>query len=178
MADDFDPLSRSDTLHDQMEEALGSLTGRDKLQLLRYARVLARGLDCEGHDLFQEAQARALSGSWQWDKSTFKKDLMRIMWSVASTWRDGRRSRTERETKFVDENPPTPYLMDQPPHQHERLEKLRERLLEKSDEDAVLFLDALLEGKTYREAREDLGIDTGQPFNTLTQRLRREIERL
>ncbi|MCX4239490.1 RNA polymerase sigma factor [Paraliomyxa miuraensis] len=178
MADDFDPLSRSDTLHDQMEEALGSLTNRDKLQLLCYARVLARGLDCDAHDLLQEAQVRALSGSWQWNGSTFKKDLMRIMWSVASTWRDKQRARTDREARFVAENPSAPYLLDQSPNQLERIEKLREHLLEKRDEDCVLFLDAVLEGKTYQEAREDLGIDAGKPFNTLTRRLRRQIERL
>lgn len=178
MADDFNPLSRSDSLHDEMEEALGSLTDRGKLQLLRYARGLARGLGCEAEDLLQEAQNRMLSGSWKWSKDTFKKKLFSVIRSVASTWRDSERSRKQREAQFAVESPVVPYLLDQPPRQQERVDKLREHLLEKDDEKAFVFLEAILEGKNYEEARELAGVDVGQPFNTFMQRLRRQIAKL
>lgn len=178
MADDFNPLYRSDSLHDEMEEAFSSLTDRDKLQLLCYARRLTQGLGCEAEDLFQEAQGRMLSGSWEWSSGTFKKNLYSVMHSVASTWRDSEGARKQREARFAVENPVVPYLLDQPPRQQERVDKLREHLLERDDEESFEFLEAILEGKGYQEARERAGIDVGQPFNTFMQRLRRQIAKL
>ncbi|KAB2786947.1 RNA polymerase sigma factor [Brucella anthropi] len=134
----------------------------------RYSRSLAKS-DAEGEDLLQDCVAKALSRRGQWRGLNLRGWILTMMTNL---YRNGykSRARTRHETLDAAENVSVA-ATETDPFQLQQLEEAINSLPE--DNRAVLML-VVVEGYSYGEAAEMLGI----PVGTVMSRLSRARHRL
>lgn len=137
-------------------------------RLRRFAYALAGSTDA-GDDLVQAACERALKGAAQFAPGTRMDSWMfRI---IQNLWLDDRRRRRVRGPQI---DPDSLTLSDEghgarQAEDRATLEKVRERVDALPDDLRLVLVLVALEGRSYREAAESLGI----PIGTVMSRLSR-----
>ena len=139
-------------------------------RLRRFGRLLARNPE-DADDLVQLALERALTRADQWQPDT-KLDswLFRIM---QNAWIDELRSRQRHDALFAPEEDGEHVGVSPNDAQVDAL-ALRKALAMLSDDHRAVIGLVLVEGQSYQEAADVLGV----PIGTLTSRLARAREAL
>jgi RNA polymerase sigma-70 factor (ECF subfamily) len=139
-------------------------------RLRRFARVLARTRE-DGDDLVQAAIEKALGRTDQWTPGTRLDSWMfRIM---QNAWIDEVRARQRRGETFVPEEEAGHVGASTPDTQVDAI-AVRKAVGQLSDEHRAVVGLVLVEGLSYQEAAQVLGV----PVGTVTSRLARAREAL
>jgi RNA polymerase sigma-70 factor (ECF subfamily) len=139
-------------------------------RLRRFARVLARTRE-DGDDLVQAAIEKALGRTDQWTPGTRLDSWMfRIM---QTTWIDEVRARQRRGETFAPQEDAEGVGVSSANAQIDAI-AVRKAVARLSDEHRAVVGLVLVEGLSYQEAAETLGI----PVGTVTSRLARARESL
>jgi RNA polymerase sigma-70 factor (ECF subfamily) len=139
-------------------------------RLRRFGRTLT-GQQDDADDLVQVALEKALTRLHQWQPGTRVDSWMfRIM---QNAWIDEIRSRQRRDEQLLDDETLEALSPAEPARQAEQL-ALRRALDQLSDEQRSVVGLVLIEGLSYAEAADVLGL----PMGTVTSRLSRAREQL
>lgn len=139
-------------------------------RLRRFGRTLARNLE-DADDLVQAALEKALQRTEQWTPGTRLDSWMfRIM---QTTWIDEVRARERRAQTFAPEEAGEQVGVS-PQAAHDDALAVRKAVARLSDEHRAVVGLVLVEGLSYQEAAQVLGV----PVGTLTSRLARAREAL
>jgi RNA polymerase sigma-70 factor (ECF subfamily) len=139
-------------------------------RLRRFARVLARTRE-DGDDLVQAAIEKALGRTDQWTPGTRLDSWMfRIM---QNAWIDEVRARQRRGETFVPEEEAGHVGVSTPDTQVDAI-AVRKAVGQLSDEHRAVVGLVLVEGLSYQEAAQVLGV----PVGTVTSRIARAREAL
>ena len=139
-------------------------------RLRRFGRLLARHRE-DADDLVQLAVERALQRAEQWQPGTrLDSWLFRIM---QNAWIDERRARSRRDEIFAPEEEGDNVGVS-PTDAHINALAVRKAMAGLSDDHRAVVGLVLVEGLSYLEAAEVLGV----PMGTLTSRLARAREAL
>jgi RNA polymerase sigma-70 factor (ECF subfamily) len=146
-----------------------------------YERMLLKvcwAYTCTSHDrddLFQEIVIRLWSAFGNYDRSRpFSTWMYRVALNVAIDYRR-RRQRREIAARPLEGGQDPPYPQDEP--KQEQLQELRELLERQNEADRALLL-LCLEGNSYREIAEIIGIsetNVGTRLNRLKKSLRESV---
>jgi RNA polymerase sigma-70 factor (ECF subfamily) len=139
-------------------------------RLRRFARALARHRE-DADDLVQAALERALTRREQWTPGTRLDSWMFKI--INNAWIDEVRSRARRDALFAPEEEGEGVGAPQAGSPVDAIAVRRAMALLNDDQRAAVGL-VLVEGLSYKEAAEVLGI----PIGTLTSRLARAREQL
>lgn len=140
--------------------------------LRRYAHALT-GHAADAEDLFQDCLIRALEHENSWRGVNLKAWLFTLMTNQHRNMIRSARSRP-RTTPIEDAEPVPDQRPEPDPHEHDRL--MRALNLISDDGRAVLLL-VVLEGYTYAEVAEILGIPIGTVMSRLS-RARRHLSEI
>lgn len=142
---------------------------RDHIEgLRRYALVLTRNVS-DAEDLVQECLARAIAAADSWDRAAdLRKWLFRILHNTHVS--EIRRQKVRRDAQIDAPEPPK----DAPQEKRLELQQVLEALDQLPEAQKQPILLVALEGMSYADAAETLGI----PVGTLYSRLGRGREAL
>lgn len=127
-------------------------------------------------DLFQEIAGRLWSAFGNYDRNRkFSTWMYRVALNVAIDFRRGRQRRGA-EMQSLEDAPDPPFPHDE--SKQEQLEELHELLERQNEADRAILL-LCLEGNSYREIAEVIGIsesNVGTRLNRLKQSLRESVQ--
>jgi len=139
-------------------------------RLRRFARALA-GRREDADDLVQIALERALVRRAQWQAGT---NLLSWMFKIINNaWIDEVRSRTRRDKIFAPEEAAAVAGIAESPSPLDAI-AVRRAMQELNEEQRIAIALVMVEGLTYKEAAEVLGV----PMGTVTSRIARGREHL
>lgn len=157
----------SETSSNTLREEIAALLPR----LRRFGRTLARNME-DADDLVQIAVERALTHTEQWRPGTRLDSWMfRIM---QNAWIDETRARERRSQTFVEEEEAGENVGESTNDAQMDAIAVRKAVKQLGDDQRAVVGLVLVEGFSYQEAAEVLGV----PVGTLTSRLARARETL